>query len=314
VSLSGPVTAEPFAHESLTSYVRRVARQEFFADPVAFLRAGGVEWRDRSRDPDLLTGAFLQQVGAFFGLELNGAAKLTLHSYLRHLSDEDRRSLRWWTMLTQRTRMCDRCVVERSYGRAHWRLPVVTECLIHRRPLLDECRLCGSIRDRSSRRWERFDCGHHVQRSADADSLPVDLRVQQAIQASVGIGSARSTGTGLRLIHTALSERPRPVDVQSVRESLREVWVEHRRVRLAWRGPAQVIKILEQRGERLYPTQRKPPATDAPLELVSLSRQELHDIVAQFASRLQNRSRSTSDVPVATIRTPPVGQVVAVQR
>jgi hypothetical protein len=94
------------------------------------------------------------------------------------------------------------------------------------------------------------------------ESLPVDLRIQQAIQASLGIGRAHSTGAGFRLIHIALSERPRPV--QSVRQSLRDVWIEHRGVRLAWRGPAQVIGILEQRGERLYPTQRKPPpATDA---------------------------------------------------
>jgi hypothetical protein len=216
--MSEPVNIEAFAHESLTSYMRRVARQQFFADPVAFLRAGGVEWHDRSRDPDLLTGAFLQQIGTFFRLELDGAAKLTLHSYLQHLLDEDRGSLRWWTMLTQRTRMCDRCVVERSYGRAYWRLPVVTDCLIHRRPLLDECGLCGATRLRSSRRWERFDCGHHVQRSAGADSLPVDLRVQQAIQASLGIGRPQTTGAGTRLIHAALAQRPRQIDVQSVRQ------------------------------------------------------------------------------------------------
>jgi hypothetical protein len=124
-------------------------------------------------------------------------------------------------------------------------------------------------------------------------SLPVDLRVQQAIQAALDIGRAKSNGAGFRLIHMALSQRRRPVDVQSIRQSLREVWGEHRRVRLAWRGPAEVIRILEQRGERLYSTQREPaPATDAPLELVAPSPQELHDIMLKFAGRLKDRSLS----------------------
>jgi hypothetical protein len=95
---------------------------DYFVDPIAFLRAGGVEWHDRSRDPDLLTGVLLQQVATFFGLELYRAVKLTVHSYLRQLPDEDRGRLRWGTMLTQRTRLCDRCVVERPYGRVYWRL------------------------------------------------------------------------------------------------------------------------------------------------------------------------------------------------
>jgi hypothetical protein len=126
---------------------------------------------------------------------------LTIHKYLKYLPDEDRGSMRWWASLSERARICDRCVVERPYGRLDWRLPVVTECLIHRRPLLDECRLCGAVRDRSCRRWERFDCGHHVQQSAGADSLPVDLRVQQAVQASLGIGRIPSTHATLRVYH-----------------------------------------------------------------------------------------------------------------
>jgi hypothetical protein len=89
---------------------------------------------------------------------------LTHHQHLQHLTVEDRGSMRWWIRLTQRTRLCDRCVVERPYGRLRWRIPVVTESLTHRRPLLDECRLCGAMRHGSNHRWERFDCGHHVHR------------------------------------------------------------------------------------------------------------------------------------------------------
>jgi hypothetical protein len=248
---------EPLPHESLTSYLLRMARRQFFVDSIAYVRAGGVEWHQRSRDPDLLQGALLQQVAAFFELELERAAMLTLHPYLKYLPAEDRGSLRWWAALTQRTRMCDRCVLERPYCRIEWRLPVITECLAHRRPLLDECQLCGAARDRSSRRWERFDCGHHVQRSTGADSLAVGLRVQQTIQASLGIGRTPPANANVWLIRAALAaQRPRPVDVQSARQSLRQLWVEHRRARLAWRGPAQALRVLEQRGERMNPTQR----------------------------------------------------------
>ena len=246
-----------------------------------FLRAGGVEWHDRSRDPDLVTGTLVQQLAAFFELEPDRVVSLTLHEHLQRLPDEDRGSMRWWIRLTQRTRMCDRCVVERPYGQLHWRFPVVTECLIHRRPLLDECRLRGAIRDRSSRRWERFDCGHHVWRSAGVDSQAVDLRIQQVIQATLGFGRARSSGARTWPMHAALSQQRRPLKVQSVRESLRELWCEQRRVRLEWRGPAQVLRILEQRGERMYATRREPPPAEPP-QLVAPSLDELRDIVARY--------------------------------
>ena len=300
----------PYPRESLSSYLRRMARRQFFADPIAYVRAGGVDWHDRSRDPDLLCGALLQQVAAFFALELERVATLTIHPHLEHVPDEDRGSLRWWATLCQRTRMCDRCVIERPYGRIEWRLPVITECLIHRRPLLDECRLCGEVRDRNSRRWERFDCGHHVQRSAGADSLPVDLRVQQVIQAWLGIRRTPSTHANPWLIHALLAQRPRPVDVQSARQSLRQLWVEHRRARLAWRGPAQALRVLEQRGERMYPTQREPVAASRPPELVAPSLDELGDIAARYGLLIRERFPVAPDRPVAATN-PALGQTAA---
>jgi hypothetical protein len=237
----------------------------------------------------MLCGALLQQVAAFFALKLERVATLTIHPHLEHVPDEDRGSLRWWATLCQRTRMCDRCVIERLYGRIEWRLPVITECLIHRRPLLDECRLCGAVRDRSSRRWERFDCGHHIQRSAGADSLPVDLRVQQVIQAWLGIRRTPSTHANPWLIHALLAQRARPVDVQSARKSLRQLWVEHRRVRATWHGPAQALRILEERGERMYPSQREPVAADGPPELIAPSLDELGDIAARYGLLIRER-------------------------
>jgi hypothetical protein len=38
---------------------------------VSFLRAGGVDWTDRSRDPDLLGGAVLDQVAALLDLAVD---------------------------------------------------------------------------------------------------------------------------------------------------------------------------------------------------------------------------------------------------
>lgn len=307
---SEQASGAPYPRESLTSYLRRMARHQFFADPIVYLRAGGVGWHQRSRDPDLLCGALLQQVAAFFGLELERAAMLTIHPNLKYLPDEDRGSVRWWAAFTQRTRMCDRCVLERPYGRIEWRLPVITECPAHRRPLLDECQLCGAVRDRSSRRWERFDCGHHVQRSTGADSLAVDLRVQQTIQASLGIGRTPPTNASVWLIHTALAQRPRPVDVQSARQSLRQLWVEQRRARLAWRRPAQALRVLEQRGERMYPTQREPVAAVGPPQLVPPSLDDLCDIAARYGVLKREPSLAAPGSPVATSN-PPIGQTVA---
>ena len=83
--MSEQLTAEPFARESLSSYLRRVARRQFFTEPISFLRARGVEWHDRSRDQDLLTGVVLQQVANFFGLDLDRVAMLTVHPHVTHL-------------------------------------------------------------------------------------------------------------------------------------------------------------------------------------------------------------------------------------
>jgi hypothetical protein len=302
--------AEPLPDESLSSYVRRAARRQFFADPIAFMRAGGVEWHDRSRDPDLLSGPLLEQLTGFLGLELDRLATLTIHSHLRHLPDADRGSMRWWATLSPRTRMCDRCVDERPYGRVAWRLPVITECLTHRRPLLDECRLCGAVRDRSSRRWERFDCGHHVRRSAGADSLRVDLRLQQAIQASLGIGRKHPPRPDVWLIHAALSQRRRLVEVQSARQSLRQLWVEHRRARAVWHGPAQALPILEQRGQRMYPSQREPAAAAGLPELAASSLADLRDIAARYGLLIREQCLVAPDGPVA-VTNPALGQTVA---
>ena len=62
------------------------------------------------------------------------------------------------------------------------------------------------MREQSSRRWARFDCGHHARRSAGPDSQPVDVRVQQAIQVSLGLGGAQPTRAGAWLIHAALAQ------------------------------------------------------------------------------------------------------------
>jgi hypothetical protein len=124
------------------------ARGRFFRDTVSFLRASGVDWNQRSRDADLLRGPVLMEVAAGLGLEVDRAQALTVTPCISRLPEHDRGSLKWWVVSTQRMRMCDRCVVEQPYGRIHWRLPVITECLKHRRPLLDECRLCGAVRSR----------------------------------------------------------------------------------------------------------------------------------------------------------------------
>src|SRR6266571_2385304 len=165
----------------------------------------------------------VEQVAAGLGLEVDRMQALTVTPYIARLAEQHRGSLRWWTVSSQRMRMCDRCVAEQPYGRIHWRLPVITECLKHRRPLLDECRLCGAVRSRGTRRWERFDCGHHVRNSAESDSRSVDLRVQRAIQSALGFGPGQSTEATAWIVHTAIAQRVQLAEVQVAREMLREL-------------------------------------------------------------------------------------------
>ncbi len=307
---SEQASGDPYPRESLTSYLRRMARHQFFADPIAYLRAGGVEWHQRSRDPDLLCGALLQQVTAFFGLELERAATLTIHPHLKYLPDEDRGSVRWWASLTQRTRICDRCVLERPYGRIEWRLPSSPSAWP------TDARCWTSANYAALCAIEAVDAGSDSTAATTSsgqlavDSLAVDLRVQQTIQASLGIGRTPPTNANAWLIRTALAQRPRPVDVQSARQSLRQLWVEHRRARLAWRGPAQALRVLEQRGERMYPTQREPVAAGGPPEMVAPSLDELGGIAARYGLLIRERFPVAPDRPVAATN-PALGQTAA---
>ena len=279
---------EPFPLESLTSYIRRAARQRFYGDTVSFLRAGGVDWTDRSRDPDLLGGAVLEQVAAFLDLAIDRAQALTIAPYIARLPEQDRGSLRWWITATHRTRVCDRCVASQPYGRIHWRFPVVTDCLEHRRPLLDVCRVCGTVRDRGCRRWERFGCGHHVQRSAGHSSRSVDLRVQQALQAALGIGSGRLTEGNRWFLHAAIARRGELADLQVARATLCDLWTDHRRSLGMWHRASRPLRDLESRGERMYPTERPPLVTTLPpLEKLSpaVLRQTMEQVMREFLAR-----------------------------
>jgi hypothetical protein len=256
--MSEVVGLEPFPLESLASYIRRAARTHFFPDTVSFLRASGVDWNKRSRDADLLRGPVLDQVAACLGLGEDRAQTLTVTPYIARLPEQDRGGLKWWVVSTQRMRMCDGCVADQPYGRIHWRLPVVTECLKHRRPLLDACRLCGAVRSRDTRRWDRFDCGHHVRSSAASDSRSVDLRVQRAIQSALGIGPGQSTEANAWIVHTGLAQRVQLAEVQVARETLRELRTERRSERIVWRNATRVLGARLDRGEHMYPATRPP--------------------------------------------------------
>src|SRR5579859_697501 len=294
------VSLEPFPLESLTSYIRRAARGRLFTDTVSFLRASGVDWTKRSRDADLLRGPVLEQVAAGLGLEVDRAQALTVTPYIARLAEQDRGSLRWWTVSSHRMRMCDRCVSEQPYGRIHWRLPVVTECLEHRRPLLDECRLCGSVRSRDTRRWERFDCGHHVRGSAESDSRSVDLRVQQAIQSALALGPGQPTEANAWILHTALAQRVQLANVQEARETLHELRTEQRDKRMMWRKTARAFAARLDRGERTYPTTRAPlsptslqvEATHSPMEL----KLTMERIWSEYSQRSGSDSSTTTAV------------------
>jgi hypothetical protein len=135
-------------------------------------------------------------------------------------------------MATHRTRVCDRCVASQPYGRIHWRVPVVTDCLEHRRPLLNVCRVCGAVRDRDCRRWARFGCGYRVHRSTGADSRHVDFRVQQAIQAALGLVDKPPGESNEWMLHAAIGQKGCLAEVEAARDMLRDLWIEHRRGRL----------------------------------------------------------------------------------
>jgi len=297
--MSAVIGLEPFPLESLTSYIRRVARGRFFTDTVSFLRASGVDWNQRSRDADLLRGPVLEQVAAGLGLEVDRAQALTVTPYIARLPEHDRGSLKWWVVSTQRMRMCDRCVAEQPYGRIHWRLPVITECLKHRRPLLDECRLCGAVRSRDTRRWERFDCGHHVGRSAESDSRPVDLRVQQAIQSALGLGPGQSTEANAWIVQTALAQRVQLAQVQVARETLHELRTEHRDERMMWRKTARAFAARLDRGEHMYPTMRPPLSPTSPQVEATHSPIELKLTMERIWSEYSKRSVSDSSTTAA---------------
>lgn len=254
---------EPCPDESLNSYLQRAARHQFFGDPVAFLRAGGIDWPDRARDLDLLSGQLVEQVAALLELDADRAVRMTVHPLLNRLPDECRGSLRRWIHLVHRMRACDRCVAEQPYGRIYWRIPLITECLSHHRPLLDQCRVCGAVRDRTSRRWERFDCGHRVDRSAGVDSVAIDLRIQQAVQFALGVRVDRSHEACPWLVGTLNGHVSKTVEVDFVRESLRDVWTSIRRNRVTVHRLAGVLQVLIDRGERMYPTQRSGPVAPA---------------------------------------------------
>jgi hypothetical protein len=298
---------EPFLLESLTSYTRRAARQRFYADTVSFLRAGGVDWPDRSRDPDLLGGAILDQVAAFLDLAVAQVQALTIAPYLARVPEQDRGSLRWSITATQRTRVCDRCVISQPYGRIHWRFPVVTECLEHRRTLLDVCRVCGTTRDRGSRRWERFGCGHHIHRSAGTDSRHVDLRVQQAVQAALGLIDRPPGQCNEWMLHAAIEQKGGLAEVEAARDALRDLWAEHRRSRLVWHRASRLLRAREESGERTYPTERPPLfAISPPQEKLSpeVLRQAMEQVMRDAAARAALASGSAretaSPVGVAT--------------
>ncbi len=297
--MSELVALEPFPLESLTSYIRRAARGRFFTDTVSFLRASGVDWNQRSRDADLLRGPVLEQVAAGLGLEVDRMQALTVTPYIARLAEQHRGSLRWWTVSSQRMRMCDRCVAEEPYGRIHWRLPVITECLEHRRPLLDECRLCGAVRSRDTRRWERFDCGHHVRSSAERDSRSVDLRVQQAIQSALGLGPGQSTEANAWIVHTALAQRVQLAQVQVARETLHELRIEQRDERMMWRKTARAFAARLDRGERTYPTMRSPLPPTLPQAEATHSPMELKLTMERIWSAYSQRSVSDSTTTAA---------------
>ena len=297
--MSELVALEPFPLESLTSYIRRAARGRFFTDTVSFLRASGVDWNQRSRDADLLRGPVLEQVAAGLGLEVDRMQALTVTPYIARLAEQHRGSLRWWSLSSQRMRMCDRCVAEEPYGRIHWRLPVITDCLQHRRPLLDECRLCGAVRSRDARRWERFDCGHHVRRSAESDSRPVDLRVQQAIQSALGLGPGHSTEANAWIVQTALAQRVQLAQVQVARETLHELRTEHRDERMMWRKTARAFAARLDRGEHMYPTTRPPLSPKSPQVEATHSPIELKLTMERIWSEYSRRSVSDSSTAAA---------------
>src|SRR5712692_3710342 len=292
--MSELVALEPFPLESLTSYIRRAARGRFFTDTVSFLRASGVDWNQRSRDADLLRGPILEQLAAGLGLEVDRAHALTVTPYIARLPEQVRGSLRWWVVSSKRMRLCDRCVAEQPYGRIHWRLPVITECLKHRRPLLDECRLRGAVRSRYTRRWERFDCGHHVRSSAESDSRSVDLRVQQAIQSALGLGPGQSTEANAWIVHTALAQRVQLAQVQVGRETLHELRIEQRDERMMWRKTARAFATRLDRGEHMYPTMRPPLSPTSPQVEATRSPIELKLTMERIWSEYSKRSVSDS--------------------
>jgi hypothetical protein len=173
-------------------------------------------------------------------------------------------------------------VATQPYGRIHWRVPLVTECLAHGRPLLEACRLCGAARRRTARRWERFDCGHQVLRSAGDDSHPVDLEVQHVLQAALGVEHARPTEACGWVAHAALDWWGWSGDAQQTRESLRTLWADPRHSHAGWQQIAAALGARADRGLRTSPVQHAPlVVASAPAE-PALSLEVLRDTIAEL--------------------------------
>jgi hypothetical protein len=295
--MPGVIAPEPLPLESLTSYLRRTARRYFFPDAVSFLRRGGVDWPNPGRDPDLLTGPVLEQVAALLDLDTSAVDALTVYPSLEHLVGHDLRVQRGPRWLDEQTRVCDHCVAIQSYGRIHWRVPLVTECLVHGRPLLEACRVCGATRHRLARRWERFDCGHHVRCSAGGDSNLADLRVQHLVQAALGVAHAQPTEASGWLVHAAVARWSWLGDAQSTREILRDLWADPRHSRLTWERAATALGARADRGLQRYPSLNAPPAAPPVATAPALSPEALRDTMQRLLRRYAARTRGADGSP-----------------
>lgn len=119
----------------------------------------------------------------------------------------------------------------------------------------------------------------HVSLAQVADQYLAQVRAQPALDADL-LADFLVIGGKLLLLKSRallLSEEPDP-EVEEVASDLAERLATYR----VFRAAAEVLRELEQRGERMYPTLREPLVTTAPAELAPLRPDDLLAVWRRF--------------------------------
>jgi segregation and condensation protein A len=131
-----------------------------------------------------------------------------------------------------------------------------------------------------------------------ADQYLAQVHAQPALDADL-LADFLVIGGKLLLLKSRallLTEEPDP-EVEEVASDLTERLATYR----VFRAAAEVLRELEQRGERMYPTTREPLISTAPAPLAPVGPQDLLAVWRRFLAEPQSAQMELPDVPRASV-------------